>query len=98
MRTLLALTVFGGGVAHTSLAPMLRIADVTPDVPLVAAMLLAPRRGPEGGCLAGVAGGFAQDASTGGLIGVQALTKAVLGFVIGAIGTRLSVTSPLVQV
>ena len=98
MRTLLALTVFGGGVANSSLAPMLRIADVTPDVPLVAVMMLALRRGPEVGCLAGLVAGLAQDASTGGLIGVQALTKAILGFVIGVIGSRLSVTSPLVQV
>lgn len=98
MRALLALTMFGGGVAHTALSPVLRVADVTPDIPLVAVVMLALRRGPEVGCLAGLVAGLVQDASTGGLIGVQALTKAVLGFLIGAIGTRLSVASPLVQV
>ena len=39
-----------------------------------------------------------QDAAGGGLIGVQALTKAVIGFVIGVAGGRLRVSQPLVQV
>jgi len=33
-----------------------------------------------------------------GLLGVQALTKAIIGFAIGAIGVRLRVSQPLVQV
>jgi rod shape-determining protein MreD len=98
MRLLLVLTVFGGGVAHATLAPALRVAGVTPDLPLIVVVLLALRRGPEFGCLAGLAAGLLQDAAGGGLIGVQALTKAVIGFAIGAAGSRLSVTQPLVQV
>lgn len=98
MRAVLALTVFGGGVVHAALGPTLRIADVSPDIPLIVVVMLALRRGPEVGCLAGLAAGLLQDALTGGLIGVQALTKAVLGFAIGAVGARLSTTSPLVQV
>jgi rod shape-determining protein MreD len=42
--------------------------------------------------------GLLQDAATGGLLGVQALTKAVIGFAIGAAGGRLRVGQPLVQV
>jgi rod shape-determining protein MreD len=98
VRTLLALTVFGGGVAHGALGPALRIADVAPDIPLIVVVMLALRHGPEFGCLAGLGAGLLQDASTGGLIGVQGLTKALAGFAVGAIGVRLSVTSPLVQV
>jgi rod shape-determining protein MreD len=98
MRALLALTVFGGGVAHATLAPALRVAGVTPDLPLIVVVLLALRRGPEFGCLAGFAAGLLQDAAGGGLVGVQALTKAIIGFAIGAAGSRLSVTQPLVQV
>ena len=98
MRALLALTVFGGDVAHATLAPALRIADVAPDIPLIIVVMLALRRGPEFGCLAGFAAGLLQDAAGGGLIGVQALTKAVIGFAIGALGGRLRVTQPLVQV
>ena len=98
MRGLLALTVFGGGVAQATLAPALRIGDVAPDLPLIVVVLLALRRGPEFGCLAGFAAGLLQDTTSGGLIGAQALTKAVVGFAIGALGGRLRVTQPLVQV
>ncbi len=98
MRTLLVLTVFGGGLAQATLAPALRIADVAPDIPLIMVVLLALRRGPEFGCVAGFAAGLLQDVAAGGLIGVQALTKALVGFGIGAAGGRLRVTQPLVQV
>jgi rod shape-determining protein MreD len=98
VRTLLALTVFGGGVAHATLTPALRIANVTPDIPLIVVVLLALRRGPELGCAAGFFAGLLQDVATGGLIGVQALTKAVIGFAIGTAGERLSVRQPLVEV
>ena len=98
MRTLLILTVFGGGLAQATLAPALRIADVAPDIPLIVVVLLALRRGAEAGCAAGFAAGLLQDVAAGGLLGVQALTKALVGFGIGAAGHRLRVTQPLVQV
>lgn len=98
MRTLLVLTVFGGGLAQATLAPALRIGNVAPDLPLIMVVLLALRRGPEFGCVAGFAAGLLQDVAAGGLIGVQALTKALVGFGLGAAGGRLRVTQPLVQV
>jgi rod shape-determining protein MreD len=98
MRAWLALTVFGGGLAHATLAPALRIGDVAPDIPLIVVALLALRRGPEFGCVGGFIAGLLQDAAGGGLIGVQACTKALIGFGIGAAGGRLRVTQPLVQV
>jgi rod shape-determining protein MreD len=98
VRTLLALTVFGGGVAQATVVPALRIGDVAPDLPLILVVLLALRRGPEFGCLAGFAAGLLQDAAGGGLIGVQALTKALVGFAVGALAGGLRVTQPLVQV
>ena len=66
MRTLLVLTVLGGGVAHATVAPALGIAGVTPDLPLIVVVLLALRRGPEFGCAAGFAAGLLQDAAGGG--------------------------------
>ncbi len=98
MKSVLALTIFGGGVAHFALAPALRIADVAPDIPLLIVLLVALHRGPEFGGLAGFAAGLVQDAATGGLIGVQALTKGLVGFAIGSLGGRFRVTQPLVQV
>lgn len=98
MRGLLALTIVGGPVAHATLSPLVSVAGVTPDFPLIMVILLALRRGPEFGCLAGFVTGLLQDAAGGGLIGVQALTKAVVGFGIGVAGGRLRVSQPLVQV
>ena len=98
MRTLVAVAVFGGGIAHATLGPTLRIADVAPDIPLIVVVLLALRRGPEFGCGAGFMAGLLQDAASGGLLGVQALTKTLIGFTIGALGSRLRVSQPLVQV
>jgi len=98
MRGLLALTVAGGSVAHTTLTPLVSVRGVTPDLPLIIVSLLALRRGSEFGCLAGFVTGLLQDAAGGGLIGVQGLTKAVIGFGIGAAGSRLRVSQPLVQV
>jgi rod shape-determining protein MreD len=98
MKTVLALTVFGGGLAHATLAPALRIGDVAPDIPLIVVVLLALRRGPEFGCAAGFAAGLLQDVAGGGLLGVQALTKALVGFGLGSMAGRLRVTQPLVQV
>src|SRR5215813_3739275 len=95
MRTFLAIAVLGGGVAHATVGSALRIADVAPDIPLIVVVMLALRRGPEFGCGAGFVAGLLQDAATGGLLGVQALTKAVVGCVVGA---RLRVSQPLVQV
>jgi rod shape-determining protein MreD len=98
VRALALLAVFGGGVAHGSLASLLRVGDVAPDIPLIVVVMLALRKGPEFGCVAGLVSGLLQDVTTGGLVGVQALTKALTGFAIGASAPRLSVTSPLVQV
>jgi rod shape-determining protein MreD len=98
VKTLFVLTVFGGGLAHATVAPALRIADVAPDIPLIVVVLLALRRGPEFGCAAGFVAGLLQDVAAGGLIGVQALTKALVGFGLGTAGARLRVTQPLVQI
>jgi rod shape-determining protein MreD len=97
MRTFLAVAFLSGGVAHATLGPALRIADVAPDIPLIVVVMLALRRGPEFGCGAGFLAGLLQDAATGGLLGVQALTKSVIGFAIGGVGSRLRVSAPLVR-
>jgi len=98
VRSLLALVIFGGGLAQTTFAPALRIGNVTPDIPLILVVLLALRRGPEVGCLSGFVTGLLQDAGAGGFIGAQALTKTLIGFFIGQLGGRLWVREPLVQI
>lgn len=99
MRLLvLLMTVGGSNVAQSSVVPAMSMAGVTPDLPLVLTVLVALRRGPEVGCIVGFLAGSLQDVAGGGLIGVQALTKALAGFAMGLLVGRLWVASPLVQV
>jgi len=90
--------IFGGGLAQTNVAPALQIGAVTPDIPLILTVFLGLRRGPEVGCLAGFAMGLIQDVAAGGLVGVQALTKALAGFAVGLLGSRLWIQNPVVHV
>jgi rod shape-determining protein MreD len=98
MRVTLALVIFGGGLMQSTFVPELRIGEIAPDMPLVVVVLLAFRRGPEIGCLAGFVTGLLQDVAVGGFLGAQALTKALIGFGVGRLGGRLWVDEPMVQV
>ncbi len=98
MRALFLLMTFGGSLAQWSVVPALSVGGVTPDLPLIVTVFLALQKGPGTGCLAGFVAGFLQDMAGGGLIGVQALTKALAGFGMGLLVGRLWVSSPLVQV
>lgn len=98
MRLTLAFMLLGGGLAHTSVAPALRIGGVAPDIPLILTVLLGLSRGSEVGCLSGFAVGLLQDVAAGGFVGAQALTKALVGFAAGLLSERLWVSDPLVRV
>ena len=89
---------FGGSLAQSSVVPSWSIGGVTPDLPLIMTALIALRRGPETGCLVGFASGLLQDAVSGGLLGVQALSRALAGFVVGLLPGKLWVGHPLVQI
>jgi len=89
---------FGGSLAQSSVVPSWSIGGVSPDLPLILTALIALRRGPETGCLVGFASGLFQDAASGGLLGVQALSRALAGFGMGLLPGRLWVGHPLVQI
>jgi len=89
---------FGGSLAQSSVVPSWSIGGVTPDLPLILTAFIALRRGPETGCLVGFASGLFQDAASGGLLGVQALSRAMAGFAMGLLPGRLWVGHPLVQI
>lgn len=89
---------FGGSLAQSSVVPSWSIGGVTPDLPLILTALIALRRGPETGCLVGFASGLLQDAASGSLLGVQALSRGLAGFAMGLLPGRLWVAHPLVQI
>jgi rod shape-determining protein MreD len=98
VRLSLLLLAFGGSLVQSSVVPSWSVGGVTPDLPLIVTALIALRRGPEAGCLVGFAAGLLQDATGGGLLGIQALSRALAGFVMGLLPGRLWVGHPLVQV
>ena len=98
MKLALLAVTLGGNIAQTSVVSTLAVGGATPDLPLILTVLWALRHGPETGCVAGFLAGLLQDAADGGLVGVQALTKALTGFGIGLAAGRLWAESPLVQV
>ena len=95
--TLLAMTL-GGSVAQASVVSAFTVSGATPDLPIILTLFWALRRGPEAGCVAGFLAGLFQDVAGGGLVGVQALTKALVGFGLGVAAGRMRGESPLVQV
>ena len=98
MRFSLLLMAFGGSLAQSSVVPSWSIGGVMPDLPLILTALVALRRGPETGCLVGFASGLFQDAASGSLLGVQALSRGLAGFAMGLLPGRLWVGHPLVQI
>jgi len=98
LRLLVLLVIVGGGVLRSTVVAVAGVAGITPDVPLILTVLIALRYGPESGCLAGFVAGLLQDATGGGLVGVQALTKGLAGFGMGLLVGRFWVSNPLVQV
>lgn len=98
LRLLLLLVTVGGGVLQSTVVAVAGVGGVTADIPLILTVLIALRYGPESGCLAGFVAGLLQDVTGGGLVGVQALTKALAGFGMGMLVGRFWVGNPLVQV
>lgn len=60
-----------------------RVAGVKPDLVLVLVVLHAIIRGPREGVLWGFIGGVAQDILTGHYLGLNALVKALTGYIVG---------------
>lgn len=65
------------------------------DLVLVVVVYAALSGGPVTGMLAGMAGGLAQDALGGGLVGVGGLAKTLVGFVVGVVGAQFIVAQPV---
>jgi rod shape-determining protein MreD len=88
----------GGTLVQSTVVPVLGFGSVVPDLPVVLVVLLALRRGPEVGCAIGFALGLAQDLIAGGPLGLQALSKSVVGFLSGELPRWCLVGNPLVPV
>jgi rod shape-determining protein MreD len=78
---------------QATLVPHLSIAGIRPDLPLVAVVLLATARGTTAGTACGFFVGLAQDLTNPAFLGLNALTKSLLGFAAGALRVHLDAGS-----
>ena len=80
---------------QTTVAPFLFSRGGTVDLVLVVVIWSALQFGPAGGLLTGMVAGLAQDALSGGIIGVGGFAKTLVGFMAGVFGSQFIVTNAL---
>jgi rod shape-determining protein MreD len=80
---------------QTTLAGLSMAGGTRVNLVLVAVVYVALAFGAVTGLLAGTAGGLAQDALAGGIVGVGGLSKTVVGFLVGVLGAQFIVSQPL---
>jgi len=81
---------------QTTLARFVVGGTAAVDLVLVAVVYVALTTGPVSGMLSGTVAGLIQDAlSSGGVIGIGGLAKAIVGFLVGVIGQQFIVTAAL---
>lgn len=82
-------------VLQATLSGMWLSAGMWVNLVLVAIVYVALAFGAATGLLAGTAGGIAQDALAGGIIGIGGLSKSIVGFLVGVLGAQFIVSQPL---
>ncbi|HEY1305326.1 MAG TPA: rod shape-determining protein MreD [Vicinamibacterales bacterium] len=80
---------------QTTLARFVVGGSAAVDLVLVAVVYIALTSGPVSGMMAGSVAGLIQDALSSGVVGIGGLSKATVGFVVGALGQQFIVTAPL---
>lgn len=82
---------------QTTLGGMSLQAGTRVNFVLVAVVFIALLLGAVPGLLAGMAGGLAQDAVAGGIVGIGGISKTVVGFMVGVLGAQFIVSQPLTR-
>ena len=80
---------------QTTLARFVMRGTVAVDLVLVVVVYVGLTSGPVTGLLSGTAAGLVQDALSSGVIGIGGLSKTVIGFLAGFVGTRFIVAHPI---
>ena len=82
---------------QTTLGGMSLQAGTRVNFVLIAVVFIALLLGAVPGLLAGMAGGLAQDAVAGGIVGIGGISKTVVGFMVGVLGAQFIVSQPLTR-
>ena len=80
---------------QTSLSGLTMTGASMVNLVVVAVVYVALVFGPITGLMAGTAGGLAQDALAGGIVGIGSLSKTIVGFLAGLLGAHFIVAQPL---
>jgi rod shape-determining protein MreD len=80
---------------QTSLSGLTMSGASMVNLVVVAVVYAALVLGPATGMMAGTAGGLAQDALAGGIVGIGSLSKTIVGFLAGLLGAQFIVAQPL---
>lgn len=76
-------------ILQSTLFSHLTVAGVKPDLVLILVVLYALLHGPKEGALIGFAGGLLQDLLFGQNIGINALTKIIVGYIFGVLDRKI---------
>lgn len=95
MKALIVLLILAIGITLQSTVARFFVARMSVDFVLVAVVYVALSFGPVAGLLGGTAVGLAQDALSGGILGIGGLAKTIVGFLAGIIGAQFIVSSAL---
>ncbi len=96
MRSAAAIAaIFLALAAQTTLAGYVFRSSTPIDLVLIAVVYVAIKSGPVTGLMAGTVAGLIQDALSGGILGIGGLSKTVVAFLAGVLGTQFIVTAPL---
>ena len=88
------LALVGALVLQTTIAGLTMGDGRAVNLIVVAVVYTALMFGPVAGMLAGTAGGLVQDSLGGGIVGIGSLSKTVVGFLTGALGSHFIVAQP----
>lgn len=95
MRTAGVLLALIGALAlQTTISGLTMGGGRTVNLVVVAVVYVALMFGPAAGLLAGTVGGLFQDALGGGIVGIGSLSKSVVGFLAGVLGSQFIVAQP----
>jgi rod shape-determining protein MreD len=96
VKTLAVLVALTAALAlQTTISGLLIGKTVAVNLVLVAVVYIALAFGPVMGLFAGMAGGLAQDALAGGIVGIGGLSKTLVGFLVGVLGAQFIVANML---
>ncbi len=76
-------------IVHNTVFKFFAISGIRPDLPLLITLFVAFKYGSMEGQITGFAAGFGMDIFSGGLFGVGAFTKTLIGFVSGVFRKKI---------